>query len=905
MALINPAWFTSPAIMISTKWGVPLCLTTLGADALKYYTDGGLGTLAIALISGRNSARTAISSIVVDIFKKDGILQYSTVTGKFSLFSQSSAKGFDVNWLTAAADWAGFINELESAYDQGDALIQELSQCAGEIFAWMGILKPLGIDDIPYTVGDNQYSENRRQASLGLARAQVQDALDFSEACTNVLDLIGTELYQRQVEAAEAELDEGPIFRLTYGPPIAKAGLFVLSEDGLYYDSQERLYNGKSIPSASDVGFVVNSDKWKLDHAPSLGGKGTVVSVEQLNDYVNTIFDISYIDDSPGLQEYYSADTFLTILEGQKDKLMYDTSSQITELLSEGYTEDSALVLNTRNSLYSVISSFRAKGNKRRKQIEVAVKAPDLFGTATSFSPGTIPVNDFSYLSSIGLNIAIDQQKALTFESGEVSGIVLPIKPKFVRNHGVQSNKLLSPLVVPPMGLGSIMFNPSIHSEVAPAISLTDSIATSGLFAVYNFLKGSAVAPSSTEYNVNNPVYAGKEGDGQLVGAAAALFGNGLGIPYLGGVARIHAQSAKLLKTGGYFRLPSNTEFQNLLYSPGGASIDCWVHIPYFGFNLTQQEIHPDQPARLINGSNGAWTDYNYYRILLGNENTGGLPQAGNVSSLVTANAEESTKGFLMGFTRDPVIFSDAPLISGPNHDPGQNFNIPVSATVASSCFFIAPTMSFGTSAVEFIPKTSDCSFVGYHKMTIPVSATTTTGKTFLNVSSTFVHLHVAFDVSRDKCTVYLDGDELATSAISDAFGVQSYTSPKTPTFIVPKDKPDYSFYYSSATVSQTAPLTGAELGQTQFDIGPQTDTYFTPWIVGGGWTAGYPIDLTTSSGGFMGNRHGYTAGLHGNVGSLKFYSRPLTNKEVKQNYDAQTGFFKNIDILSLGLPAI
>jgi len=43
------------------------------------------------------------------------------------------------------------------------------------------------------------------------------------------------------------------------------------------------------------------------------------------------------------------------------------------------------------------------------------------------------------------------------------------------------------------------------------------------------------------------------------------------------------------------------------------------------------------------------------------------------------------------------------------------------------------------------------------------------------------------------------------------------------------------------------------------------------------------------------GDRGGIVSGLRGHIGSLKFYSRPLDTGEVKKNYDAQKGFFKNI----------
>ena len=752
--------------------------------------------------------------------------------------------------------------------------------------------------------GRSQYTDNAVTAGLGLQRELIQQNLDFAGRCTDQLNVIGGILYTRQQEEVLSEVDDGPIFRLTFGPPKSKQGLFVLSEDGLYYDSQERLYNGDPLPSASDVGFVLSSEKWKLDHSPNLGGKGTVVSVAQLDQYVDTIFDISKIDNSTGMSTYYKADHFLEIISGQQDKLVNDLSKNIQELLDLGHAENSAMVLNYKQNLYSLISTYNQKRDKRKKQIEVAVKGPDLFGSTEVFSPGLVPVNDFSFLSDIGLTVALEKQQQLTFDSGEVSGVVLPLRPKYVRNHGVQSRTVLSPIVLPPVGFGSIVINPSVNSDKAPAISLTDSISTSGLLASYNFLRGLTLDPSSTGFNVMNPALPSSEGDGQLVGVAESVFRSGLAIPYLEGIADFHAQAGQMWgKNASYFRLPSIDQFQNMLYRQEGCSIECWLQIPMFGSDLTSNEKDPDAPLNLNSPNNGAWADYNYYRIILANENTGGVPQALNVSTLATAPAAETVKGFLMGFTRDPVITSDTPMIAGTNKDPGINGSISASSTMASSCFFLAPTMSFGDNAVEFLPKIVDCSFAGYRKMKIPVSTTNSNGVSFGAVSSSFIHLHVSFDPSEDECTVYLDGRSVAVSSLSDLFGVEGQSPPRVPSFIVPKNKPYSSFYYTSSTVTyndiESPPF---------YNNGPNTDTYFTPWIVGGGWTylkskkiqnpaQGSGPHWTASTGGFMGERHGYGSGLNGHVGSLKFYSRPLTTTEVLQNYEGQAGFFKSIDL--------
>ena len=70
----------------------------------------------------------------------------------------------------------------------------------------------------------------------------------------------------------------------------------------------------------------------------------------------------------------------------------------------------------------------------------------------------------------------------------------------------------------------------------------------------------------------------------------------------------------------------------------------------------------------------------------------------------------------------------------------------------------------------------------------------------------------------------------------------------------------------------------------------------FTPWIIGGGYTDGVGVHyVAAENAGFMGGLGGHKSGLCGYVGSVKFYSKPLTTEEALINFKAQKGFFKNI----------
>jgi hypothetical protein len=107
---------------------------------------------------------------------------------------------------------------------------------------------------------------------------------------------------------------------------------------------------------------------------------------------------------------------------------------------------------------------------------------------------------------------------------------------------------------------------------------------------------------------------------------------------------------------------------------------------------------------------------------------------------------------------------------------------------------------------------------------------------------------------------------------------------PRIPTF-----KKTNSFQYSASSVNSTAP--------NSLKFGPKLDRYFTPWIVGGGYTDGMHL-----YGNFMGGPYGgISSGLRGHVGSLKFYSKPLISGEIVNNYNAHKNFFKNINTVVLG----
>ena len=156
--------------------------------------------------------------------------------------------------------------------------------------------------------------------------------------------------------------------------------------------------------------------------------------------------------------------------------------------------------------------------------------------------------------------------------------------------------------------------------------------------------------------------------------------------------------------------------------------------------------------------------------------------------------------------------------------------------------------------------------------MKVDLSANTVLG----NVSSQFVLLDLTVNPNKDSVSLYADGTLLATSSVSEVFGTEAKFPINIPSF-----KKDNSFEYNSSSVD----------GPATVKQGPKLNPYYTPWIVGGGYTDGM-----YNYGNFMGgDRGGIISGLHGHLGSLKFYAKPLTTEEVSQNYKAQKGYFKNL----------
>jgi len=871
---------------VGMAFGLPTCMLNLGANALGLLPTPVLATILLSAQLAKSRAQEIISEIFKWIQLKTGIIEYIAEDGTIRFKLLESWMGLDAGGLQALNDLGGILGALQAVQRLGSQLYANYELIKGEIDAITNCLNSFNtMKKFEKGVAGAYVSLNRSnppfEAQYEGQISQLRYAQDFIAQCDTLINTINTIIADRRLNPEKEpkisdckEFDqylsgtsfcrvtpedpgieeEDPIFRLTYGPPVSVKGQYVLTVDGLYYDSRQ---GGIDEAIASISGMVPVGDAWKYDYDPNLGGKGVAVSLKTLDKFSDNLFDPSIIDDSRGMQEYYDKDHFLAVIRQTRDKQVFDLSSDLQRFISNN--EGASVIANQRMLLLAEIENHNSKINRRKKQIEVAVKAPQIYGGKTSpiFKPGDVPINDFSYLADSNLFVDIEKQRALTFKQGDVVGIILPLNPKFVRQSLKNDSTSVEHLKVANIGKGSIIYTPS-SSNAGTVLSLTDQIVTDGLFALYNFLETDVELPSSLQFNLTNCSTKNMYNNAQMVAPSRrAVYFSGMGIPYLEGIVKNKSSDPKGASgLGSFVRLPDTREFRDLAYSQEGFTMECWVHVP----NIVNADV--------------GWlssTTSSLTKVLLGCENVGsisGYSPVDNTGALIDLDrvpnnrGDQLVRGMLCGFTRDRRITQENTGFSNRNLD-----NDPAS----SLSFFIAPTLSRDSSSLSFINNDSCQNYSTFYKMKVDLSSTA-----FGNVSSQFVLIDVTCDPKTNSIKMYADGNLIATSSISNVFGVQE----KTP-ILVPTFKKENSFEYSTDSVD----------GPITLKQGPKLNRFYTPWIVGGGFTDGM-----YQYGNFMGgDRGGVVSGLRGHIGSLKFYSRPLDNSEVLTNYKAQQAFFKTI----------
>lgn len=887
---------TSPIGALGTSFGMPSCMVNLASEAggalLNLLPSPVLRAVRSSTANGAARADDVTKALSAKLRAFTGIIEYDTEDGIFRFVSDSSRNGLDSDeggvlnalggFLAAAGAVAGFAGKMYTNYQSTVAQINSISDCiksfkeyldytggnAGDRKAELAALDP----DAYQALLDSQF---------GSDVAYMEDAINFKLKAENQLRAIDSVLSARRkdpslepeftsdyadlVNGAGLKIETEPtvvteeVFRLDYGPPLSKSGRFVLSIDGLFYDSQTSGIVPALLEIESRKEEIPTGNLWSLEQDPNLGGRGIPTTISDLQYYVNTILDPNIIDDSNPLLRFYNQDNIYLDLVGQKNRKIFDVSSNLAGIEASGGSE--ALIANLRQVMLSEASHFIHKINKRKKQIELAVKIPVLYGKGSIYEPGQIPVNDFSYLEGINFLVDIEKQRSITINQADVEGVVLPLEVKYTKQIDSVDPIVFDHLLINTIASGTIVSNPSGLS--GPSISVNQAVVGEGLFAMYNYLTLSSTQASSTNYRLHNSSSKGIDYNAKLVGQTSSILDLGVGIAYFDGVAKVNPNdTSEVSALGSFAVLPEKREFQDFLYSRNGATFETWIHMPeldgqYYGFNTDADT-------------------FGLYRLILANENTGSTSSTASqddITRLRRDNSSSNVRGLIFGFTRDRRFTQGAE----PSNAEDDN-------RVERACLVLAPTQSFDSSSVGFIHNNLiDCNTLNsWHGMSIHTSSVIN-NKSLSTCGLEFCQLALTFNPNRNKISIYFDGTLLATSSYQDVFGVNPMVDmPNIPSF-----KKLNSFDYAEANLASAC----ADSVKNSL----RTGSYFTPWILGGGFTDGNP------NGNFMGGEYGGTiSGLKGYLGATKFYNRPLEPHEVLNNFDATKNFFKNIDVPNL-----
>jgi len=840
---------------IALSFGVPSCLFELDILNANLIPTSVLVPLKLAMEEAEAKTQAVINKIARWIKVNLGISIFPDRNGQFGFFSGLNKFGQDsggASFLAAVGSLMGTINAVAGAgaqiyqnYLNTVQQIQDIKNCFGQLQAFLS-------NSGEGTARNNANYQAALQGENAFAQAQLAEAQKFQEKAVNVIQVINTVLGQRELDPSlEPRLIDAPIgatesvFRLQAGPPEAVNGKFILSVDGLYYDTSNGLMPAL-MELANKKKSLEREKYWNLSYDPNIGGRGNQLTSENIKYYFNSLFDPTIIDESKALRRFYDEDRLLLSIKGQRDRKVFDVSSDISEMTANGSA--TILIDNMKQTLISEAAYFNEKADKRKKQIELAVKAPVLYGKGPVYSPGKIPINDFSYLEGTNFMIGVEEQRKLVIKQDDVEGVVLPLDVKYTQKIESPDPVIVDHLLLAGIARGAIIDHAAPASG-GPVLSITETLIEDNLIALYNLLSVKETTSNSLEFGVFNSSENGKNYNAKIVGDASGLLKNGLGTAYLEGVS-----------ANSYIRLPAVKELQDLLYNKSGGTFEAWIQVSGL------QENSSYNLSSTLGDVSGL------YRLILANENVGmasGAEPQKNIEEMGLDEGTSFVRGMIMGFTRDRRFAGRGTVGRAASN---EDFDNPASA----AAFVIAPTQSYNSSSLGFINKEPcNANNTTWHGLTIPVSSMVES-VAFTDCGTAFCHLAVTFNPAIDKVSVYLDSKLLSVSGYYDTFGTGRRLAPKIPSLTLSS-----SFEYSGE--------------------GPNLDRFFTPWIVGGGYTDGCPagIGKDRSIGGFTGGTYGgLTSGLQGKVGGLKFYSKPLTSSEVTQNYNANKNFFKFVKLI-------
>ena len=909
------------------------------------------GEGSIAMPEGGRVVSKGIQSpaSVAGTFKKSSLPVATTVaafSAKLALGDNPSDSGDAQGFVTNLQDFlqvhGSDADKLVSAGEEIAALQSQAGELKADVIKYQTLIdlidevlnnRALGVDEEPVITTTGLSEGLQSQYEDFIIKNVVRP---FKENLSKFEKLIG------EIQTSE-EGEPEDLFDLVYGPPVSVKGQFVLSEDGLYYDSRVGGLDASAvIPQVT--GNIAAASSWDFEFAPNLGGKGVIYGRDFLNEVEGTIFSDDFIEDSETVLKFYSTDDVLETLKASKSLHVEAVSSHMNDLIVSGYSSTGAVVQNMVHNIAAVATAYEDKVRKRKKQLQlVALFGMDIYGFSTDNGEVTdvglgagillkkstssegvvswvpidrVPINDFSFLKGKGIDVSLDSQMDLVLFSADLEDTTLPLTPKFLVTPA-QPLSVVDKFSISPTPVTEFpYFNTDTNvSSTNPLITrLDNAIVTKGLILGYNFLQPSVLPASSNEFNLDN--FAPDSNftlNGQLVASSIDhAFPSGLSIPFLRGCywspTGLRESATQPVGVGGsYVRLPSTnmpngdanpfsarlddltykTNLENLDASSlglgGGFAFDLWTHVP----DLTMQDNHR-------------------YRVLLANENSGRSHVIDALNEDRTNNAnrvnlktkktdQDKTHGLIVGFrdkggisTPSGLEFFISPTVSQNREDDATNKN--------SICF--AQNYSGIGNLIGIPGAVFPASAGSDYEVVVPSGTLTSTGVSLTDASSSFLHICASVDYTQNTISIYFDGLLVTTSNLSTSLGL------------------DVSGFGESLFIPNATRI-GTKAFSSSWspppNIGPRTGAgtagvTFTPWILGGGFS-------DTGASGFLGTNTnvGYEAesrkqhspalnassrsGLDGYIGSFKMYLKPLSKEEALQNFEAQKGYFKNIKL--------
>ena len=261
------------------------------------------------------------------------------------------------SYAMAAANLAAQIASLSAARDAAINIVEK--RATGELPNPVLNFSAIDLEELPPS-----------------SQEKITAAMDTNEEIIKTQIIAPFVENQRLLKTLKAQVsgtlsDVDPIFDLDFGPPISTSNQFVLSRDGLYYNSR-----------TSDVPVIlpdpVTPEMANLQYASNIGGRGLSFTEEDAESTVDSIFDLNraYEKENPRVDSFIKYDDVVQQFKDDKMSHMSEVSGYIAEVLSNGYGSTDAIVQSYTAQLGAVASVYDSKIKKRTRQLTIAA----LFG---------------------------------------------------------------------------------------------------------------------------------------------------------------------------------------------------------------------------------------------------------------------------------------------------------------------------------------------------------------------------------------------------------------------------------------------------------------------------------------------------------------------------------------------